>query len=297
MTHDIAALWEPKSVEKNVALHMQLDPALDRVFDGDMVRIRQVLTNLVSNAVKFTEAGAVTIDIAQSGDGKVRFSVTDTGVGFDATRKDRVFGRFLQADGSITRRFGGTGLGLAISRDLVALMGGEMDCESTPGEGSRFWFDIPLVEAEMPETATETRTVDLDDRPLRILLADDHPANRKVVEVLLVGQPIELISVADGRQAVDAFADGGFDVVLMDMQMPVLDGLAATREIRALEAARGLKRTPVVMLTANAMAEHIEAGRAAGSDGHLAKPITAQALFAGIGAALEATGEVRSEAA
>lgn len=287
---DVAALWRVKAEDKGVALEVDYDPALTGLFEGDAVRLRQVLTNLVSNALKFTSEGAVRLTVsAQEGD-RVAFRVSDTGVGFDEAQKARIFQRFQQADGSITRRFGGTGLGLAISTALVDLMGGALDCDGQPGEGASFWFDIPLPPAEGEAAAAAPaaeRVTDIAAAPLRILLADDHPANRKVVEIMLSGTAMELVAVDDGRQAVDAFLDGGFDLVLMDMQMPVMDGLTATREIRTLEAEGGLKRTPVLMLTANAMAEHVEAGVLAGADGHLTKPITLAALFAAIGAALE----------
>ena len=292
---DIAALWSSRVEGGPVALVVELDPLLDRMVVGDVVRVRQILANLVSNALKFTSAGAVTLSVEPAAHDRVRFTVTDTGVGFDAEQKARIFTRFQQADGSITRRFGGTGLGLAISRDLAELMGGELDCESTPGAGSRFWFELPLPAAMIEETVAGA-TNDTSPEGLRILLADDHPANRKVIEVLLAPTEATLIAVENGQEALDAFAEGGFDLILMDMQMPVMDGLTATAAIRALEAERGLARTPLLMLTANAMAEHVEAGRAAGADGHLAKPVTTQTLFAAIGAALDAgdAGEVRA---
>ncbi len=292
---DIAALWSSRVEGGPVALVVEIDPTLDRMVVGDVVRVRQILANLVSNALKFTSAGVVTLSVKPVGDDRVCFSVTDTGVGFDAEQKARIFTRFQQADGSITRRFGGTGLGLAISRDLAELMGGELDCESTPGAGSRFWFELPLPAAVIEETV-DSATEDASPEGLRVLLADDHPANRKVIEVLLAPTGATLITVENGQQAVDAFAAGGFDLILMDMQMPVMDGLTATTAIRALEAERGLERTPLLMLTANAMAEHVEAGRIAGADGHLAKPVTTQTLFAAIGAALKpgAVGEVRA---
>ena len=174
-------------------------------------------------------------------------------------------------------------------------MGGELDCESTPGAGSRFWFELPLPAAVIEE-AVAGATDEAAPEGLRILLADDHPANRKVIEVLLVPTGATLIAVENGQEALDAFAGGGFDLILMDMQMPVMDGLTATAAIRALEAGRGLARTPLLMLTANAMAEHVQAGRAAGADGHLAKPVTTQSLFAAIGAALDAAEpEVQTE--
>ena len=284
---DIAALWSSRVEGSPVALVVELDPTLERMVVGDVVRVRQILANLVSNALKFTSAGAVTLRVEPVGEDRIRFSVTDTGVGFDAEQRARIFTRFQQADGSITRRFGGTGLGLAISRDLAVLMGGELDCESTPGAGSRFWFELPLP-AAVVEEAVAGAMDEASPEGLRILLADDHPANRKVIDVLLAPTGATLIAVENGQEALDAFASGGFDLILMDMQMPVMDGLTATAAIRALEAERGLARTPLLMLTANAMAEHVAAGRLAGADGHLAKPVTTQSLFAAISAALDA---------
>jgi len=295
VVRETAALWRPMAEEKGVSLMIGIGPEAERLVQGDVVRIRQILTNLVSNALKFTAAGEVRLNIEDGADDHVRFTVTDTGVGFEPAQRERIFGRFHQADGSITRRFGGTGLGLTISRDLADLMGGSLDCVSQPGAGSRFWFEIPLptVDAgqsgEVPVPHNEESTV-----PLRILLADDHPANRKVVEILLAGTGADLVGVADGSEALEAFRGGGFDLVLMDMQMPVMDGLTATAEIRAFERERGWDRTPLLILTANAMPEHIEAGRKAGSDGHLAKPVTMASLFAGITQVL-ASSEPESE--
>ncbi len=292
MVQDIGALWRARAEDKGLILGVEIDPNTPSAVSGDVVRVRQVLGNLVSNAVKFTGQGEVRVTVRAEDDGQILFRVTDTGVGFDQTQMSRLFTRFQQADGSITRQYGGTGLGLAISRDLVQRMGGDMGCASTPGEGAAFWFRLPLpaVETtlstvdEMPAAPVESR-----DGPLRILLADDHPANRKVVEVLLSVADVEIVSVEDGRQAVEAFRKDRFDLILMDMQMPVMDGLTATRDIRRLEKASGTPRTPVLMLTANAMAEHVEAGVEAGADGHLAKPITSQRLFDAIEAALTPT--------
>ena len=292
---DIGALWRVKAEDKRVALEVEFDPNLSGTVHGDAVRLRQVLTNLVNNALKFTSEGAVRISVTAIGGDRVQFRVSDTGVGFDREQRSRIFRRFQQADGSITRRYGGTGLGLAISTALVELMGGALDCESTPGEGSTFWFDIPLPRVDTPApapAAVEPSASTVDGARLRILLADDHPANRKVVEIMLGATEMELVAVEDGKQALDAFVGGGFDLVLMDMQMPVMDGLTATAAIRRYEADHGLKRTPILMLTANAMAEHVEAGRAAGADGHLTKPVTMAGLFDAIGTALEPVREL-----
>jgi signal transduction histidine kinase/CheY-like chemotaxis protein len=281
---DVAALWRIPAEAKGVEVVLHVHPVFDRQVQGDAVRVRQVLTNLVSNALKFTSQGKVSLTVEPGVEGDVRFMVTDTGVGFDEEQKARIFGRFQQADGSITRRFGGTGLGLAISRELVELMGGWLECDSTPGVGSRFWFEIPLPPVgEAIEAVDEVQPVgDVREQPLRVLLADDHPANRKVIEIMLGATAMELVAVEDGAQALETFKREAFDLVLMDMQMPVMDGLTATAGIRAFEAQQGRGRTPILMLTANAMAEHVEAGRAAGSDGHLTKPLTLAALFDGI---------------
>ena len=281
---DVAALWRIPAEAKGVGVVSHVDATLDRLVDGDAVRVRQVLTNLVSNALKFTARGQVGLTVAPGVEGGVRFTVTDTGVGFDEEQKARIFGRFQQADGSITRRFGGTGLGLAISRELVELMGGRLECDSRPGEGSRFWFEISLPPVEEASAAVdEVQPIsDVREQPLRVLLADDHPANRKVIEIMLGATAMELVAVEDGAQALETFKREAFDLVLMDMQMPVMDGLTATAAIRAFEAQDGRTRTPILMLTANAMAEHVEAGRAAGADGHLTKPLTLAVLFDGI---------------
>jgi len=289
VVRETAALWRPRAEEKGVALVIEIAPAAERRVYGDAVRIRQILTNLVSNALKFTAEGEVRLSVEDTTDDRVRFTVTDTGVGFAPDQKARIFGRFHQADGSITRRFGGTGLGLTISRELAELMGGGLDCESEPDVGSRFWFETPLpLAAAVPADEAAASDPGTGAMPLRILLADDHPANRKVIEVLLSGVSAELVCVADGREALEACRSGRYDLVLMDMQMPVMDGLTATAEIRAFEAQHGGVRTPVLMLTANAMPEHVEAGRKAGADGHLAKPVTMATLIAGIDQVLSA---------
>jgi PAS domain S-box-containing protein len=273
--------------EKPVDFTVTVLPELDAVVIGDPVRLRQVLVNLISNGAKFTERGAVSLTAYRDDDGAVRFCVADTGIGFDEGEKARIFERFQQADASITRRFGGSGLGLSISRELVALMGGELDCDSRPREGAQFWFSLPL-----PRTAAQTCVgADADtlesERAVRILLADDHPTNRRVVELMLA-DAAEVVSVENGREAVQAFLDGPIDVVLMDVQMPVMDGLSAVREIRRIEVERGSARAPIIMLTANAGDEHVAASRGAGADLHIEKPITSALLFAAIAKAFEA---------
>ena len=283
--NEAAQLYAAQAEEKGLRFFVEA-PEDTRVWiDGDVVRLKQILTNLVSNAVKFTTQGLVSLSISRGvgaeGEPVFRFMVSDTGVGFDAAARARLFSRFEQADGTITRRFGGTGLGLAICRELAGMMGGDLDCESEPDGGSTFILTVPLneVAAPMRETAPVEVSSAQPDRPLRVLLADDHPTNRKVVELVLSQIEVELVVTEDGAEALAAFRDRAFDVVLMDMQMPVMDGLTATREIRLHEAAMGAPRTPVVMLTANALPEHMAAAREAGADHHLSKPFGAEALI------------------
>ena len=294
-----AALSRLKAEEKGLELRVEIDPALDRPVVGDPTRTRQILANLLSNAVKFTEAGEIELSAAIAREGVMRLAVRDTGVGFDPAEKARMFRRFEQADGSITRRFGGSGLGLAICRQLAELMGGALDCVSAPGRGSTFWVDLPLQRAEAPEPAPEeTAEAEALEGSLRVLVADDHPTNRKVVELILNGAGAEAVCVEDGAQAVEAFTTGAYDLVLMDMQMPVMDGLSAVRGIRRWEAEHDRPHGPILMLTANTLPEHVAASQAAGADGHVSKPVTAGRLLAAVEAALSGTpgdGGARSQ--
>ncbi|RZJ03665.1 MAG: response regulator [Brevundimonas sp.] len=286
LTRSVAALCQMRAEEKNVGMEVEIDPAAEGHYLGDAVRVRQVLNNLVSNAVKFTSEGEVRIQLGATPDGALRFTVSDTGVGFDPAMKARLFDRFEQADGSITRRFGGSGLGLAISRSLVEMMGGSLDCDSTPGVGATFWFELPLARASAPEAAAaslaEVASEAARTRDLRLLVADDHATNLKVVEIILAQTGVAVTAVTDGQQAVAAHSRQAFDLILMDMQMPVMDGLTAVALIRAAEAASGGTRTPIIMLTANASPEHVAAGHAAGADRHMTKPISPAELLSAI---------------
>jgi CheY-like chemotaxis protein len=269
--------------EVDVSFSIVLPPELNGELIGDGVRLGQVIGNLVRNAVKFTERGAITLTATAGTGDRVRFEVADTGIGFDAAEKARLFERFQQADASITRQFGGMGLGLSISRDLVSLMGGVLDCESRPGGGARFWFELSLPPALDSDAHGSAPAV--PDRALRVLVADDHPANRRIVELMLA-EAAEVTCVENGLEAVRAYLVERPDVVLMDMQMPVMDGLSAVSEIRRLEAAGGQERRPIFMLTANVGDEHVRASLAAGADRHLQKPITAARLFGALQAVL-----------
>ncbi len=294
MLNDVIELWGARAEAKGVSINLVCTDGIDRKVMGDVVRLRQVLNNLVSNALKFTEAGSVTVEALLSEPDRVYFCVTDTGVGFDDKVRQRIFARFQQADESITRRYGGSGLGLNISQELIGLMGGQMDCASIPGQGAKFWFEIQLPRVHSDPVVADKRDLMADHSVatstglgLKVLLADDHAANRKVVEVLLAPLDVEIVSVMDGEMAVAAFTVDHFDLVLMDMQMPVMDGLTATRRLREIERRDGRVHTPIVMLTANAMAEHVEASLAAGADAHLTKPLTVQSLMNSINSVLD----------
>ena len=294
----VAALFEPNARRKGLDFQVDLGDDASGVFVGDVARIRQILSNLISNAVKFTCQGGIRVSVVggPSGEGAslIRFSVADSGIGFDTAAQKRLFERFEQADGSITRRYGGTGLGLAISRSLAEEMGGSLTATATAGEGAVFSFvvELPRRNASAIEPAAEPATRIQasggggNDAVPRILLAEDHPTNRRVVELILGAAGVELTSVENGQEALDAFATQSFDMILMDMQMPVLDGLSAIRAIREQEAAEGRPHTPIYALTANAMPEHAEASRHAGADAHLTKPIGADILIAAVREAL-----------
>ncbi|WP_439478473.1 ATP-binding protein [Brevundimonas sp.] len=288
-----AAIGEAKGLE----IVLVLDDEIDVQVLGDVVRFKQVLTNLISNAIKFTETGHVRVTGSREmtkGAPRFHFSIEDTGVGFDAESAERMFNRFEQVDSSITRRFGGSGLGLAICSELVALMGGEIFCKSERGRGSTFSFVVPLeptasTEIQPEPAAPMVAALQGPARRLRVLAADDHPTNRKVVELVLSQADVDLVLVEDGAMAVEAVSNQSFDVILMDMQMPVMDGLTATRAIRAIEAAGTRARTPIIMLTANALPEHVAQATAAGADRHMAKPLNAAELLNALGA-LEGPG-------
>ncbi|HXA41191.1 MAG TPA: ATP-binding protein [Phenylobacterium sp.] len=266
-------------------------------YAGDTVRLTQVLSNLLSNAVKFTEAGEVVLEVIAFGD-EVRFQVSDSGIGFDEETGARLFRRFEQADASIRRRFGGTGLGLAISRSLVELMGGRIVVQSTPGQGSVFSVYVPLERLADGESVEGAEAgPELDIVGCRVLVAEDHPTNQKVVELILESVGVIPTIVENGRLALELLKTERFDVVLMDMQMPELDGLSATALLREWERETGAARTPVIMLTANALDDHIRASHDAGADLHLSKPIHAQALIESILNAIAAQPSAGAQAA
>ena len=287
LTHalnDVAALWNAKAQEKGLKIVTQFGTGTDNWVFADPVRLTQVLNNLVSNALKFTEAGKIVVSVIEQQRDRYLFAVTDSGVGFDVTDKDKLFSRFQQADTTITRRFGGTGLGLPISRQLVDLMGGELDCDGTVGAGSQFWFELHLPRAEAPLRlgAEALRAVSS-----RYLIVDDNATNRTILAMLLKHDSRQLHFAENGLEAVELAREIPFDVILMDMQMPVMSGIDAIKAIREAEAKTGGHTATIVILSANADGQHMKAGAEAGADGHIAKPIVLDRLLLGIDQAVE----------
>jgi PAS domain S-box-containing protein len=294
LVDDTLRSFAPTCREKGLTLGGDVDADVPDGLAGDPDRLRQVLVNLVGNAVKFTPEGAVRVTITRvaTDDAGVvlRFAVADTGIGIAADQIDRVFAAFTQADDTTTRRFGGTGLGLAITRQLVGLMGGEVGVESTPGRGSTFHFTVRFGLADAAAASAPAALPAPVVRPLRVLLAEDNPVNQQVALRVLEKRGHTVVVAADGRAAVARACEAAFDLVLMDMQMPEMDGLEATAAIRAAEAGSG-RRTPIVAMTANALEGDRERCLAAGMDDYLAKPIDFAALdrvlarYGGIGRA------------
>jgi hypothetical protein len=261
---------------KGLALNLRLDPALEEHYIGAPDRIRQVLTNIVGNAIKFTEQGRVDIDVYPDGPGRVLFSVCDTGIGIAPDRIDAIFEPFTQADASMSRRFGGTGLGTTISKQLVELMGGWIRVRSELGAGSCFEFSLPLAPGQAQAASGQASAVTLP--PLSILAVDDIPQNLDLLTLLLGKGRHRVTSAGDGVQAVEMAKQQRFDLILMDMQMPRLDGLGAARQIRDWQRQQGQTPTPIVALTASVLEEDKLAARDAGMDGFASKPVELDTL-------------------
>jgi signal transduction histidine kinase/ActR/RegA family two-component response regulator len=260
---------------KGLDLDLTVEAAARGRWRADPTRLRQILHNLISNAVKFTEQGRVAIRVGREGDAHV-FQVSDTGIGIEPEDQAALFERFVQADTSMTRRFGGSGLGLSICRELARLMDGDISVASAPGQGSIFTVKVvlkperrktPRAPAKAPKPAADS------SKGVRILAAEDNPTNLQVLAALLEDMGAEVHAVEDGEAAFDAYLTGRWDVVLMDIQMPKLDGVAAARAIRELEEMKGLPRTPILAVTANAMPHQIAQYHEAGMDGVVAKPV------------------------
>ncbi len=277
---DTLALLGEQAEGKGITLAARIGDGVPSALVGDAGRLRQVLINLVSNAIKFTHHGGVVVMLeAEDRPGRgagVRITVSDTGIGIPQAALGQIFHRFAQADGSISRKFGGTGLGLAISARLMALMGGEIGVESRLGAGSTFWLWAPLREAEpmAPALAIES-AVRLD--ALRVLLVEDAEANQELVCTLLQAVGVEVMVADNGAEAVEAVKTGGFDLILMDVQMPVMGGVQATEIIRGMGGE--FASIPIIALSANVLAEQVEAYERAGMNAHLAKPINPRELL------------------
>jgi signal transduction histidine kinase/AmiR/NasT family two-component response regulator len=273
------------------------------VYRGDPTRLRQILYNLISNGLKFTEAGEIRVTARHDASGLV-IRVADTGVGIPPEALGKLFGKFSQADASTTRQYGGTGLGLAICRHLAELMGGGVEVESEVGKGSSFTVRLPLprvgderAASVLPAPAAPASSATL---AVRVLAAEDNSVNQLVLKTLLHQIGVEPVLVDDGQAALAAWEAGEWDAILMDIQMPVMDGPAAARLIRARESATGRRRTPILALTANAMPHQVAEYLAAGMDGHIAKPIEAGRLFEALSLAVdgaEADQDADSDAA
>ncbi|MBF0448549.1 MAG: response regulator [Magnetococcales bacterium] len=284
LVEECRQLLQQKAEEKGVDLIFQLEVDCPQRVVGDELRLRQVLLNLLSNGIKFTDQGQVALSVERSEGGLLHFTIADTGIGISTEQQKKIFFPFQQVGGDMSRRLGGTGLGLSICKRLVQAMGGELWLESQVGEGSRFHFtaDLPEIEADPAVTTDPASTGEKNPergRRLNILLVDDAEDNRLVIKAFLSEYSHEIIEAVNGEQAVALFPTLAFDLVLMDISMPVMDGLEATRQIRALEKEQARAPTPIVALSANAMREHIQMSAEVGCTLHLSKPIRKDRLL------------------
>ena len=284
-------LFRVAANEKHLDYTVELERMCCNQVIGDAIRIRQIVSNLVANAIKFTDSGQIRIRIRLSHDddnpGNCHLTVLvgDTGIGFSREDRSVMFNRFQQGDRSITRRHQGVGLGLSICRGLTEAMSGHISAWSRPGRGSVFRVTLPLQTAQ-PDDVSET-AVALSElkptAPITVLVAEDHPANQKMLQIILESADCKSVLVSDGAQAASAFRSQGFDCVILDMHMPVKDGIEAAKEIRQSDPA---STTPIIMLTADTSGQGVKAAAEAGVDVLLHKPITAEGLLTAIQSAL-----------
>ena len=280
LIESVVNLMEIKISGKNLKLNLRYDKDVGKNFYGDSLRLNQILTNLLGNAVKFTSKGEISLSVKKAGDNKIRFEVKDTGIGLSKEQTGKLFKAFSQADSSTTKKYGGTGLGLAISKQLVELMNGKIWVESKIGKGSKFIFEIELEEADPTEKIPDIENKkDLKKRIMglkgsKMLSVDDNRVNQEIITILLRGSGIKIDLAADGFEAIEKFKGNNYELILMDIQMPIMDGYEATKTIRETD-----KDIPIVALTANAMKEDIEKTKAAGMNKHLNKPIEVDKLF------------------
>lgn len=297
-------LFMPKAHEKGVDLVVDCSICPTTRFEGDAARIRQVLSNFVSNAIKFTREGSITIQISdqvdEQGQNCLLFNVLDSGIGIPFDEQATIFDKFTQVDSSLSRKYDGTGLGLSICRELVHLMDGEIGLKSTPGEGSSFRFFVPLnrlADAAPVSTDMEEAESQVENRQMRILVAEDNRTNRMVIKAMLTPTKAQVAFAEDGEEAVKMFKAERFDLVFMDIQMPNMNGMQATRIIREMEMAEpGRTKTPIVAVTANAMPHQRQEYLAAGMDDHVAKPIQPMELYQVMQRALAASEAENQEA-
>ena len=286
LVDDVLKPMQIVAANKQLQLQLEPEPGIPRYITGDPVRIRQIINNLVSNALKFTERGSVTVRViverSEATQRMLRLSVTDTGIGIPVDKQAKIFEAFSQEDESTTRRFGGTGLGLSICSRLAVLMGGCVGVDSKPGTGSTFYLCIPLIESasqpaaiakQQPGPAESATTSVLD-----VLVAEDNAVNQKLILALLKNLGHRVTLATNGQEAVERWMQKRFDIILMDMHMPVMGGIEATRQIREAEQSRGVEPIQIYALTAAAMADEQQQGLEAGLDGYLTKPINRNAL-------------------
>ncbi|MEZ0226657.1 MAG: ATP-binding protein [Alphaproteobacteria bacterium] len=292
----VVALMKGRADEKGLKLVSVIGEGVPAYARGDVTRLRQVLLNLTSNAIKFTPSGRVTLRVtAEAAPGAVRFAVEDTGIGISPEDQKKLFKEFSQTDSSVSRRFGGTGLGLAICRKIVELMKGTLGVTSRANEGSTFWFEIPLQAVAAPAAeASESESALPELRPLSVLVAEDNKINQKVISGLLQKGGHSLTIASDGAEALDCLRDEktAYDLVLMDMQMPLMDGLTATGEIRRMSGK--YKNIPIIALTANAVRGDEQRCLAAGMNDYVSKPVNPEALYRAM--ARQAPGAVATQA-
>ena len=280
VTSQVVAILSQELARKSVELEVRFGRELPDLLLGDAGRLRQVLLNLLSNACKFTDSGKIELELGlgEGEEPELLVWIRDTGIGIPPERRQAIFSAYAQADASTARRFGGSGLGLAICERIVATWGGAIGVESELGVGSRFWFTHPLV-ASSPADLVASDLVRVAARPLRLLLADDSPDNRFLVERFLVNSGHSLVQVGDGRAALERLGQEEFDLILLDMDMPVLDGFETARNLRARELREGRRRTPILAITAYALEEQRQRCLDAGCDAHLTKPIVKARLL------------------
>lgn len=286
----VSTFWL-QAKQKGIALLIQQDENLDESYIGDEEKIRQVMNNLVGNALKFTEEGKITLRVKPSATGTIVFEIEDTGIGIDSERLDKIFNPFEQADASTTRRFGGTGLGTTISKQIIEHMGGTIGARSQLGQGSCFYFELPLVVSELtPSTETTQPSIETLP-PLTLLIVDDMPQNLMLLRVLLEKDGHQVILATNGEEAFQSRQNTEPDVVLMDIHMPVCDGMLATRKIRHWEAQQNKPAVPIVALTASVLDQDRDIARDAGMDGFANKPVNRSQLYMEIGRVLDLSVE------